>query len=86
MIAFHMLGGSENEADTQECDAVGEICNIVAGYFKAKIGVGDQCMLSEPTVLQGTDYQIRTRSQDVRLEFPLICERETVWIALDIRP
>jgi chemotaxis protein CheX len=85
-IASQMLGVSLEEAAAQKCDAVGEICNIVAGSLKAKIGLGDQCMLSVPTVLAGLDYQIRRSSVDVRLEFPLLCQQEAIWIALDIRP
>jgi chemotaxis protein CheX len=86
LIAAQMLGVPGEEAAAQKCDAVGEICNIVAGAFKAKIGLGDLCMLSVPTVLAGMGYQIRTRSDDVRLAMPLLYEREPVWIALDIRP
>jgi chemotaxis protein CheX len=84
-IASQMLGVSMDEAGAQKCDAVGEICNIVAGSFKAKIGLGDRCMLSVPTVLAGTDYQIRSPGKDARLELPLLYEGEPVWIALDIR-
>jgi chemotaxis protein CheX len=85
-IASQMLAVSLEEAAAQKCDAIGEICNIVAGAFKAKVGLGDACLLSVPTVLAGLDYQIRTRSADVRLELPLLYEQEAVWIALDIRP
>ncbi len=86
MIASQMLGVPADEATAQKCDAVGEICNIVAGYFKAKIGLGDRCVLSIPTVISGTDYQLRSRVDDVRMELPLLFEHEPVWIALDIRP
>lgn len=75
-----------DEAAAEKCDAVGEICNIVAGYFKAKIGLGDQCMLSVPTVLAGKDYRIHSRGEDVRMELPLLYESEPIWIALEIRP
>jgi chemotaxis protein CheX len=85
-IASQMLGVPLEEAAAQKCDAIGEICNIVAGYFKAKVGLGDLCMLSVPTVLAGTDYQIRTRDGDVRIELPVLHEGAPVWIALDIRP
>jgi len=57
----------------------------VAGSFKEKIGLGGKCMLSVPTVLTGRDYQIRSRSVYVRVELPLIYEKEPIWIALDIR-
>jgi len=85
-IASKMLGVTPEEAADQKCDAIGEICNMVAGYFKAKIGHGDSCKLSVPTVLAGTDYQIRSRSDDVIMELPLLYERAPVWIALHIRP
>jgi hypothetical protein len=32
-----MLGVLVEEADGQKCNAAGEICNMVAGYFKAKM-------------------------------------------------
>ncbi len=86
MIASRMLGVPANEAAAQKCDAVGEICNMVAGYFKAKIGLGDRCVLSVPTVVAGKNYQIRCRHDDVRMEMLLLYESEPIWIALDIRP
>src|SRR5271170_772946 len=61
-IASKMLGVPKDKASAHKCDAIGEICNIVAGSFKDKIGLGDRCMLSVPTVLTGKDYQIRSRS------------------------
>ncbi len=84
-IAAQMLGISPDKAAAQKCDAIGEVCNMVAGSFKEKIGLGSQCMLSLPTVLTGKDYQIRSRSVYVRVELPVLYEREPIWIALDIR-
>ena len=85
-IASKMLDVSREEAAEQKCDAIGEICNMVAGYFKAKIGLGDACQLSLPTVLAGTNYQVRSRSDDALIELPLLHEREPIWISLHIRP
>jgi chemotaxis protein CheX len=85
LIAAKMLGIPPDQAVGQRCDAIGEICNMVAGSFKEKIGLGDQCMLSVPTVLTGKDYQIRSRSVYVRVELPVLYEHEPIWIALDIR-
>jgi chemotaxis protein CheX len=84
-IASQMLGVSLEEAAEQRCDAIGEICNIVAGYFKAKIGYGDKCMLTVPTVIVGGDYRIHSLAAEERLEFPVNYEGEPVWIALEIR-
>ncbi len=84
-IAAQMLGTTPDKAAAHKCDAIGEICNMVAGSFKDKIGLGDRCMLSVPTVLTGKDYQIRSRSVYVRVELPVLYEHEPIWIALDIR-
>jgi CheY-specific phosphatase CheX len=84
MIASQMLGVSVSEARAQKCDAIGEVCIMVAGDFKSRIGLGDMCMLSVPTVLAGNDYQIRCRRQDERLEMLLLYQDEAFRIALDI--
>ena len=84
-IASKMLGVSLDDAAAQHCDAVGEICNIVAGHFKSKIGLGDKCMLSTPTVITGRDYRVRSPAGGERLEIQLLDGDERIEIALDIR-
>jgi chemotaxis protein CheX len=84
-IASKMLGVSLEEAAPQQCDAVGEICNMVAGQFKAKIGLEGKCMLSVPTVIAGTDYTLHSRTGGRRLETPILYEGEPLWLALDVR-
>ena len=60
-IASAMLGTSVTGLDDGALDAIGEICNMVAGNFKAKIsGLADRCVLSPPTVIRGSDYDVRT--------------------------
>jgi chemotaxis protein CheX len=84
-IASQMLGIPVEHAAAQSLDAIGEVCNIVAGHFKAKIGLGDKCMLSVPTVVSGTDYQLRPIAGRERVDLPLVYEEEPVWVALEIR-
>ena len=58
-ITSAMLGTDVNGIDEGVLDAVGEICNMVAGNFKAKIsGLADGCVLSVPTVIRGSDYEL----------------------------
>jgi chemotaxis protein CheX len=83
-IAARMLGIPAEEAAKQQCDAIGEICNIVAGQFKAKVGLEDKCMLSVPTVITGGDYRIRSSAACVRLELPVLCEGDSILLALEI--
>ena len=51
-IASKMLGEpvQSQECIEQQLDALGEICNMVAGNFKGRVdGLREQCMLSVPT-------------------------------------
>ncbi|HEV2469733.1 MAG TPA: chemotaxis protein CheX [Candidatus Sulfotelmatobacter sp.] len=60
-MASRMLGVEPEKAGQEMWDAVGEICNMVAGNFKNKIsGMGDGCMLSVPTVITGGDYSVHS--------------------------
>jgi chemotaxis protein CheX len=83
--AAQMLGIAPDgpESRNASCDALGEICNIVAGYFKAKIGLGDACMLSVPTIITGQDYQFYSNAYD-RMQFHLAYEGEILWATLEI--
>lgn len=86
LIASHMLGVKLEEAEAQKSDAVGEICNVVAGYFKAKIGFGERCVLSLPTVIVGSNYRVCSIREDLQIKVPFAYEGETAVITLDIRP
>jgi len=84
-IASQMLGVPAEEASTQDCDAVGEICNMVAGHFKAKIGLEAECMLSVPLVILGSDYHLHSVNEGERLEVPVLYNCELLDIVLEIR-
>jgi len=84
-IASKMLCMSIEEAASAKSDAIGEVCNIIAGHFKHKIGYGDACTLTVPTVVVGGNYSIHCLEKGERLEFPVRYEGETVVITLDIR-
>jgi chemotaxis protein CheX len=59
-LACGMLGVCEQEARAEVWDALGEVCNMVIGNFKAKTGkVGDTSLISVPTVIHGHDYRVR---------------------------
>jgi chemotaxis protein CheX len=85
-IASKMLGVSVADTAAETSDAIGEICNMVAGNFKAKIdGLEDKCMLSVPTVITGGDYQLHSVAVGDRIELPFLFEQELVWIGLEVR-
>jgi chemotaxis protein CheX len=83
-VASQMLGSSPEEAAAQSADAIGEICNMVAGQFKAKIGHEASCMLSIPTVITGNSYSVHS-ARCAEIEMPLLYHDEPIWVSLEIR-
>ena len=85
-IACSMLGVSEHLASSHASDAVGEICNMVAGCFKAKIdGLEDKCMLSVPTVIHGGKFQVRSLDIGDKIELSRTFQGEPIAFKLQVR-
>jgi chemotaxis protein CheX len=85
LIAARMLGSDEQAS--QEClrDALGEICNMVAGSFKGRLtDLADQCMLSVPTVVSGKDYQLYPLVDGLRIQVSRTFEGAPISITLDL--
>jgi len=83
-MASLMLGVEAIEADQHMWDAIGEVCNMIAGNFKNKIdGLGDGCMLSVPTVITGGDYRLHAMV-DEEIRTVLLFEGEPVVLGLEI--
>jgi chemotaxis protein CheX len=84
-IASKMLAIPADRAAEQKTDAIGEVCNMIAGHFKHKIGYGASCNLTVPTVVVGGNYVIHCLEKGERFEFHVTCEGETLLVTLDIR-
>ena len=85
LIAAKMLGVTPDQADQQLWDAIGEICNMVAGNFKNKLtGLSDKCMLSVPTVITGGDYTFHSLADAGTLEIMMTFENSPIRIALEV--
>ncbi|ABF41922.1 conserved hypothetical protein [Candidatus Koribacter versatilis Ellin345] len=85
-IAARMLGIDEAEAGDQQFDAIGEICNMIAGNFKSKLpGIGEKCMLSVPTIVVGSNYRLRALSGKRRLEYRCLFESAPLRVALEVQ-
>jgi chemotaxis protein CheX len=83
--ASRMLGLSQEEAALQGSDALGEICNMIAGNFKAKIGFEEKCMLSVPTVITGDHYSTHSIVVSNHLSVQLLFEGQYICITLETR-
>jgi chemotaxis protein CheX len=85
LMTSKMLGVDVEKAGAEMSDALGEICNMVAGNFKNKIaGLGDGCMLSPPTVITGSDYITYSVADKPAVELMLLFETKPVVISLQI--
>jgi chemotaxis protein CheX len=85
LMTSKMLGVELEKAGADISDALGEICNMVAGNFKNKIsGLGDGCMLSPPTVITGSDYSMYSLADSPGLEIKLLFENMPMVISLQI--
>jgi chemotaxis protein CheX len=84
-MAGAMLGMEITECDSDVRDALGEVCNMVAGNFKAKIpGVGVSCSLSVPTVITGGDYSLHPLADGEQVIVSFTFHDEPVWVSLDL--
>jgi chemotaxis protein CheX len=87
LMTSKMLGVELSKVGPEVSDALGEVCNMVAGNFKNKIaGLAEGCMLSPPTVITGSDYSLHALGADSPgLELSLLFEGRPILISLVIQ-
>lgn len=80
-----MVGEEAASNPSTARDALGELCNMIAGNFKSKISnLADHCMLSVPTVITGEDYSMETVDPTEGVTVALTFDGEPIWVALII--
>jgi chemotaxis protein CheX len=85
LMTSKMLGVALDKVGPEVADALGEVCNMVAGNFKNKIaGLAEGCMLSPPTVITGSDYTLRSQADSTALEVRLLFEGLLIVISLQV--
>jgi chemotaxis protein CheX len=87
-IASKMLGVSLKEPDDQTADAIGEVCNMIAGNFKHKVnGLTANCALSPPSVVTGTDYRVHRQESGAKesLRVTLTFEGAPIYVSLEVQ-
>ena len=84
-IAARMLGDETVPAEGQVWDAIGEICNMIAGNFKNKLkGLGGLCLLSVPAIVTGEAFRFHSMAGGDSLEIDLLFEGDHLVIRLDL--
>ena len=80
-----MLGVKDLKPRQEVHDAVGKICNMVAGNFKAKVSsLADGCLLSVPIVITGNDFQCHTLTDGESFQVKLKFDNQPLWVILDL--
>lgn len=84
-LASQMLGG-DTPAETETVrDALGELCNMVAGNFKSNVAsLADRCLLSVPMTVTGEQYVLQPVRPNEGFVLALSFEGSLVWISLII--
>lgn len=84
-IAKGMLGDAVDSED-QVSDALGEVCNMIAGNFKNKLaGTDERCMLSVPSVISGGEYTFHSLAEGNAIETALIFHGGPVAVRLQLQ-
>jgi chemotaxis protein CheX len=84
-LAKAMLGDAANSED-EVVDALGEICNMIAGNFKNKLaGTDEKCMLSVPSVVSGVEYKFHSLADGTSLERVVMFEEAPVTVRLQLQ-
>lgn len=85
-LAMRMLGSSAPESEENAKDALGEVCNMIAGGIKSRLSRSeDLCKISVPTIITGHHYQVHTLVNGERYELQLAYEGEPVSISMEIQ-
>ncbi len=67
-IAAKLTGMEFPEIDDTVKDAIGEVCNMLAGAWKGRVpDLSANCGLSIPAVITGSDYNIHVQAPEFRL-------------------
>ncbi|MGA7243944.1 MAG: chemotaxis protein CheX [Terracidiphilus sp.] len=85
-IAARMAGMDFDTVDDIVKDAIGEICNMLAGTWKSKVPeLAANCGLSVPAVITGSDYRLHVQAPEfkIRQQFSFDMTRFEITIVCD---
>ncbi len=83
-VTSAMLGAPLVDAkDPSIGDAVGEICNMLAGGWKNRIpALASTCALSPPTIISGSDYIVKLGTPSIKFVRTYLFGEETMKITM----
>lgn len=85
-IASRMVGTEVGQTDAAARDALGEVCNMIAGLLKSKLpAIENLCLLSTPTIVMGHDFSIYPLGKGPSVQIPFSFEGSRLWVSLDVQ-
>ncbi|MGH9344826.1 MAG: chemotaxis protein CheX [Terriglobia bacterium] len=85
-LAMRMLGSDAPESEENAKDALGEVCNMIAGSIKSRLTRSeDLCKISVPMIISGRNYHVHTLVSGERYELQLDYEGQPVSISMEIQ-
>jgi chemotaxis protein CheX len=82
----HGMLGNAAASEGQIADALGEMCNMIAGNFKNKLaGTDERCMLSVPSVISGAEYRFHSLVDGSSVRTVVLFEGAPVVIHLQLK-
>ena len=82
-LAALMTGIEFGEVDDTVKDAIGEICNMLAGAWKGKVPeLAAHCGLSVPAVITGRDYNLHVQAPEFQLHHLYAFDNETFAVTI----
>jgi chemotaxis protein CheX len=86
-MAECLTGAAPKEVDATVRDAVGELCNMLAGAWKSLDPVMcSGCMLSTPTVVAGSNFELFSQRAPIRIERSYQFESMTFTVTIFCEP
>ncbi len=82
-VAARMTGFEFTEVDDTVKDAIGEVCNMLAGSWKGKVPeLAANCGLSVPAVITGRDYNLHVQAPEFRLHHEYTFDDESFAVTI----
>ena len=84
VVTSAMLGAPLVDAEDPSIgDAVGEICNMIAGGWKNRIpSLASACSLSPPTIISGTNYVVKLGTPSIKFVRTYLFGEQTMKITM----
>jgi chemotaxis protein CheX len=84
-----LLGLEDGEIDGDEMvnDSMGELANMVVGHLKSRLSDrGNSCVMTIPSIVRGTNFQIEPVSSSIRRVFSFRSLEHQLVVEIMLRP